>query len=195
MVNTGCKSAGRPWIFYPHVCEEAARDPVFLPVLPVCSSRHDASNSFRQFGSFVCLRRMGSLLSLPLDRVTRQLIFLSPKKHFFCACPHSWENECTCRPGFTSGAPCYRWDARSRFIRIHLFEILFSHRWPSLLRGPLRDHFILFSLLRSRGIPRGCLGSFFRLEAFPADICFSASCIHANGLLEGFAASRVQWFY
>ena len=41
---SGCNIAGCPGIFAPLVCEEAARDPVFLPVLPVCSSRHDASN-------------------------------------------------------------------------------------------------------------------------------------------------------
>ena len=66
--------------------------------------------------------------------------------------------------------------------------------------GPLyfEPHFeiIFFSPCSDpKGSPRGCLGSFFRLEAFPADICFSASCFYANGLLEVLAASRVQWFY
>ena len=61
LVYTVCRIAGRPGIFYPHACEEAARDPVFLPVLQVGSSRHDASNSFRQFGSFVGLRTLGFL--------------------------------------------------------------------------------------------------------------------------------------
>ena len=82
-----------------------------------------ASSSFRQFGSFVCWRRMGSLFSLPLDRITRQLIFLSPKKPFFCACLHSWEKECTGRPGFSSGALGYRWDAGSQISGIHIPEI------------------------------------------------------------------------
>ena len=52
---------------------------------------------------------------------------------------------------------------------------------PLLLRAPLWDHLLLFSLLGSKDTPRGCLGSFFWLDALPADICGSASWFYANG--------------
>ena len=32
-----------------------------------------------------------------------------------------------------------------------------------------------FSLCRSRGISRGCIGSFLQLESFPIDLCFPSS--------------------
>ena len=78
---------------------------------------------------------------------------------------------------------------------IHILEVLlFSLKWTSLLRAPLGDH-LLFSLLGSKGTPRGCLGSFFQLDAFLADICVSASCFYAYSLLESLTASRVLWLY
>ena len=131
-----------------------------------------------------CLRRMDSLHSPPLDKVTRQLILFCHQRNIsFGACPHLRQDEYSCRPGFTSGAPCHRGDAWSR-----LFSNPVARRIsPFLLRGSLcfKVHCEAILLHSPCADPEAYWVnasdlSFFQLESFPINICFPSTCYQAK---------------
>ena len=169
--------------------------------IPFSSSKMSCqAGQFRIFTdnrvALFCLRRMDSLHSPPLDKVTRQLILFCHQRNIsFGACPHLRQDEYSCRPGFTSGAPCHRVDAWSRLIRTQLPKgFLLSLKRISLLQGPLWGYPVTFSLCRSRGILSECLGSFFlSIGIISNQYMLSLHLLSSQGLLEGFANSGDPW--
>merc|ERR1712215_261138 len=97
--------------FKPHQCERTKSDSLLPSILPGCPVQQDNQNSIRQFCSLVLFEENGfSSFFTPRQCYKGFDFILSPKKHFFCACPHSRFSECACRPGFTSGSSCHRVD-------------------------------------------------------------------------------------
>ena len=137
---------------------------------------------------------MGSLFSLPLDRITRQLIFLSPKKPF-CTCIHSWEKECTGRPGFSSGALGYKWDAGSQISGIHIPEVFSFPTGGPLCFEPHFEIILFFSPCSVPEAPQGdALEHSFDWKFFQLILDFPPSAF-MSGMPEVPAAPRVLWFY
>ena len=127
-----------------------------------------------QSASLRGLRRRYSLHSPFLGQGYRGFV-LSLKIHFFCACSHSRQDKCSCRPGFPVGTAGFRVDAGSRLsLSLFLFSssvsyclelgLAFIFKW-FLAKGPSSEacwSFSCFScpLFSLEGLtPQGVLSS------------------------------------
>ena len=175
--STGARLLDSIGVFKPHKCQRIEGHSPFNSVFPGCPVRQNNSHSYRQYGSIILFEENGfSSLSSSGQSYEGFDFILSPKENFFCSCPHPRQSQCTCRPGFTSGAPVHRVDVGSRLIRIHLPKSFTFPADRSLCHeGHCEVISLRFSLSRSRGIARGCIGSFFQLESFPISLCLSSS--------------------
>ena len=74
---------------------------------------------FQHFCSLVLFEENGFITFPSLPQGCRGFDFvISPKFHFFGACPHPNQDECFCRPG-VSGISCFKLDRGSRLLRFH----------------------------------------------------------------------------
>ena len=154
-----------------HFCESLEGGGDRPPGSSGCPKDRTDSSFFHHFCSLVLFEEAGFLTLPPLPQGCRGFDFvLSPKSHFFGACPHPFQEECFCRPG-VSGFSCFSWDRGPRLLRFHFpIDVVLPTDGPFSFRGHCYVSLLHNSLGKPKGFHLGSLGSFFQLESVP--ICW-----------------------